>query len=81
MVLEYLIELALVFLSNSKFQKPWCLQPLHTAWFNLLLDNPRLFEQILQYEPLELRLIRSTFKEIGLLFDNNVSIFCRNVYK
>lgn len=51
----------------------WCLQPLHIAWYNLLADNPRLYEEVLQYRPIELRLVRTHFKELGMLFDANVS--------
>lgn len=60
-----------VFLPSwPRAKRPWCLQPLHIAWHNLVKANAELFETILTYQPIELRDLKNYFKTIDMTFDN-----------
>lgn len=63
-----------VFFSSQNFQKPWCLEPLHIAWHNLIHSNASLYDQILQYIPIDIQDIRSLLKSIDLRYETNVSV-------
>lgn len=60
-----------VFLPSwPRAKRPWCLQPLHIAWHNLVKANTELFETVLVYQPIELRDLKNYFKTIDMTFDN-----------
>lgn len=50
-------------------KRPWCLQPLHIAWHNLVKANTELFKTILMYKPIELHDLKKYFKTIDMTFD------------
>lgn len=56
--------------SWPRAKRPWCLQPLHIAWHNLVKANRELFQTILTYKPIELRDLKIYFKTIDMTFDN-----------
>lgn len=56
--------------SWPRAKRPWCLQPLHIAWHNLVKANGELFRTILMYKPIELRDLKNYFKTIDMTFDN-----------
>lgn len=56
--------------SWPRAKRPWCLQPLHIAWHNLVKANGELFQTILTYKPIELRDLKIYFKTIDMTFDN-----------
>lgn len=56
--------------SWPRAKRPWCLQPLHIAWHNLVKANENLFQAILAYKPIELRDLKNYFKTIDMTFDN-----------
>ncbi|KAG4073799.1 hypothetical protein HA402_001023 [Bradysia odoriphaga] len=68
--LEHLKKYGLKTLSKRK-ANPWCLEPLHVAWHNLINSNPTLYDAILQYKPVDLMDIRSLLKSIGLRYETN----------
>lgn len=54
-------------------QKPWCLEPLHIAWHNLIKANPELRKAVLLYMPINLVELKKFFKTIDMTFDNRVN--------
>ncbi|XP_037045934.1 structure-specific endonuclease subunit SLX4 [Bradysia coprophila] len=57
--------------SAPRTKNPWCLEPLHVAWHNLINSNATLYDAILQYKPVDLMDIRSLLKSIGLRYETN----------
>lgn len=53
-------------------QKPWCLEPLHIAWHNLIMANSEVRRAVLLYEPINLTELKKFFKTIDMTFDNRV---------
>lgn len=56
--------------SWPRAKRPWCRQPLHIAWHNLVKANGELYQTILAYKPIELRDLKNYFKTIDMTFDN-----------
>ncbi|XP_976493.2 structure-specific endonuclease subunit SLX4 isoform X1 [Tribolium castaneum] len=46
-----------------------CRLPLHIAWHNLVMSNPKIREDILLYEPLQLENLHSMLKEQGFKYN------------
>lgn len=63
----------MIFNNFINLQKPWCLQPLHIAWYNLLRANSDVHEHILLYKPIDLTHLKTFYKSIEMNFDNKVS--------
>lgn len=57
---------------NPRSKRPWCLQPLHIAWHNLIKANIELNNAVLNYTPIKLRDLKIFFKSIDMNFDNKV---------
>ncbi|KAJ6642934.1 Structure-specific endonuclease subunit SLX4 [Pseudolycoriella hygida] len=57
--------------SIPRAKKPWCLEPLHVAWYNLINSNSCLYDCVLQYKPIDIKEIESLFKSIDLRFEIN----------
>lgn len=58
--------------SCPRSKRPWCLQPLHIAWHNLVKANAELLSGVLNYTPINLRDLKAFFKSIDMNFDNKV---------
>lgn len=50
-----------------------CRLPLHIAWHNLVMSNPKIREDILLYEPLQLEVLHLMLKEQGFKYHIQVS--------
>ncbi|XP_063905071.1 uncharacterized protein LOC135124131 isoform X1 [Zophobas morio] len=46
-----------------------CALPLHIAWHNFVMSNPKIRENILLYEPLQLEVLHSMLKDQGFKFN------------
>lgn len=65
------LEVERVFLPSwPRSKRPWCLQPLHIAWHNLVKANTELFRMVLASKPIELRALKNYFKTIEMTFAN-----------
>lgn len=62
----------LYFPTNPRSKRPWCIQPLHIAWHNLVKANIELNNAILNYTPFSLRELKLFFKAIDMNFENKV---------
>lgn len=58
--------------SNPRGKRPWCIQPLHIAWHNLIKANSELFTAVINYSPIDLKSLKNYFKSIEMNFDNKV---------
>ncbi|XP_055322209.1 structure-specific endonuclease subunit SLX4 isoform X2 [Sitodiplosis mosellana] len=64
-------EVNKIFLPSAlRAKKPWCLEPLHIAWHNLIKANTDLRKAVLLYEPINLVELKKFFKTIDMTFDN-----------
>lgn len=54
-------------------QRPWCLQPLHIAWYNLVKANSEIDTYLLLKKPFHLKDLKNFFKTLDMNFDNKVS--------
>ncbi|KAH8296725.1 hypothetical protein KR054_010470, partial [Drosophila jambulina] len=55
--------------TNVSKKTPQPLVPLHIAWHNLLCANPRLHENVLMYEPIDLQEVYLYLKQMGHRYD------------
>ncbi|XP_065360262.1 structure-specific endonuclease subunit SLX4 [Calliphora vicina] len=60
---EYILQ------TNVTKKTPQPLLPFHIAWYNLVCSNPKLHENILMYEPIDLQEIYLFLKGLGYRYD------------
>jgi hypothetical protein len=74
----------LIFERTQSKRTASCRVPLHIVWHNFVMSNPKIRENILLYEPLQLEVLHSMLKDQGFKFNIQVSLsvfggFCGNL--
>ncbi|XP_045464918.1 structure-specific endonuclease subunit SLX4 isoform X1 [Harmonia axyridis] len=57
-----------IFERQRSTKLPTCQVPLQIVWHNFLNENPKILENILLYEPLQIEVIHKMLKELGYKF-------------